>query len=163
MDYIKFLILFTQVYGKRNFLLPSNYFLKYPEFRIHKLLIEEFFSMFFLAFPSWEEGANDVLCAKFIYFYEPKCFRNHTNIIMQEILNLQGVKRLQGTFKTKIFLYFCCFSYSYLLSHAETCYHLALALGDCLKFFNDRCSQDLLQTGEASFTSTVLGKICMQV
>ena len=97
MDYIRFLILFTQVYGKRNFLLPSNYFLKYPEFRIHKLLIEEFFSMFFLAFPSWEEGANDVLCAKFIYFYEPKCFRNHTNIIMQEILNLQGVKRLQGT------------------------------------------------------------------
>ena len=119
--------------------------------------------MFFSAFPSWEEGANDVLCAKFIYFYEPKCFRNHTNIIMQEILNLQGVKRLQGTFKTKIFLYFCCFSYSYLHLHVETCYHLALALGDCLKFFNDRCSQDLLQTGEASFTSTVLGKISIQL
>ena len=50
MDYIRFLILFTQVYGKRNFLLPSNYFLKYPEFRIHKLLIEEFFSMFFQLF-----------------------------------------------------------------------------------------------------------------
>ena len=65
--------------------------------------------MFFLAFPSWEEGANDVLCAKFIYFYEPKCFRNHTNIIMQEILNLQGVQRLQGTFITKNYFIFVIF------------------------------------------------------
>ena len=63
-----------------------------------------FFNVVFLAFPSWEEGANDVLCAKFIYFYEPKCFRNHTNIIMQEILNLQGVKRLQGTFITIFYI-----------------------------------------------------------
>ena len=85
--------------------------------------------MFFLAFPSWEEGANDVLCAKFIYFYEPKCFRNHTNIIMQEILNLQGVQRLQGTF---IFEKFSLLLLFFLFVFTFTCRNL-LPFGTCIR------------------------------
>ena len=36
---------------------------------------------------------------------------------------------------------------------------MALALAECLKFFNEKCSQDLLQTGEPSYTSASLGEL----
>ena len=43
------------------------------------------------------------------------------------------------------------------LEFTVTCRGLTEALGGCLKFFNDKCSQDLLQTGQGSFTPTSLG------
>ena len=62
-----------------------------------------FFLCFFsVAFPAWEPDSDEVLCAKFIYFYEPKCFRNHTEAIKEKIIQLQGIKRLQGIIKCAI-------------------------------------------------------------
>ena len=55
---------------------------------------------YFTAFPAWEPDSDEVLCAKFIYFYEPKCFRNHTEAIKEKIIQLQGIKRLQGIIKS---------------------------------------------------------------
>ena len=39
----------------------------------------------------------------------------------------------------------------------EACLQLARALSGCLKYFNDRCSQDIIGQGQPSFTPAVLG------
>ena len=86
----KLLILLTQVYGKRKKILL-------------KIETAFFFQRFYsIAFPAWEPDSDEVLCAKFIYFYEPKCFRNHTEAIKEKIIQLQGIKRLQGIIKSAI-------------------------------------------------------------
>ena len=41
----------------------------------------------------------------------------------------------------------------------SACQGLTEALAGCLKFFNEQCSQDLLQTGDLAFTSATLGYI----
>ncbi len=52
--------------------------------------------IYFLAFPAWEPGSQDVLCAKFLYFYEPRCFILHEQALKSKIRPLKGKKRLQG-------------------------------------------------------------------
>eukprot|EP00093_Oithona_nana_P010407 10407.XXX_451645_451033_1 [CDS] Oithona nana genome sequencing. len=84
-------------------------------------------------FPSWEPDSNEVLCAKFLYFYEQRCFTPYIQKLEKKMFEYRGLKRLQ-----------------------VTCRGLTEALGGCLKFFNDKCSQDLLQTGQGSFSPTSL-------
>ena len=105
-------------------------------------------------FPSWEPDSNEVLCAKFLYFYEQRCFTPYIQKLEKKLIEFRGLKRLQG--KTVIL--------GYPVSRVNvlilvTCRGLTEALGGCLKFFNEKCSQDLLQTGKGSFTPTSLGKI----
>ena len=52
--------------------------------------------MYFLVFPAWEPDSNDVLCAKFLYFYRPRCFNPKIDDIQEKIIGEKGAKRLQG-------------------------------------------------------------------
>lgn len=63
----------------------------------------------------------------------------------------RGVKRLQGegVFSSKSNFY-------HKLLPLVCCFGLVVVLSECLKFFNEACSQDLLKTGRGSFTSTAL-------
>ena len=54
----------------------------------------------FSEFPSWEPDSNEVLCAKFLYFYEIRCFNPFIEKLAEKINRLRGFKRLQGTYST---------------------------------------------------------------
>ena len=47
-------------------------------------------------FPSWEPDSNEVLCAKFLYFYEQRCFTPYIQKLEKKLIEFRGLKRLQG-------------------------------------------------------------------
>ena len=47
-------------------------------------------------FPSWEPDSNEVLCAKFLYFYEQRCFTPYIRKLEKKMFEYRGLKRLQG-------------------------------------------------------------------
>ena len=51
---------------------------------------------FFLVFPAWEPNTNDVMCAKFVYYYRTKCFNKQVENIDRIKQGETGPKRLQG-------------------------------------------------------------------
>lgn len=50
----------------------------------------------FSEFPSWEPDSNEVLCAKFLYFYEQRCFTPYIQKLEKKMFEYRGLKRLQG-------------------------------------------------------------------
>ena len=57
----------------------------------------DFLFVTFLVFPAWEPSSNDVLCAKFLYFYRSKCFDpNVEDKIDKQILEKRDAERLQS-------------------------------------------------------------------
>ena len=56
----------------------------------------DFLFVTFLVFPAWEPSSNDVLCAKFLYFYRSKCFdKNVEEKITKKIVGKRDAERLQ--------------------------------------------------------------------
>jgi hypothetical protein len=52
--------------------------------------------VFLLAFPAWLPGDDNVLCAKFAYFYQPECFDKHVKSYQEILGRFRGIKKLQG-------------------------------------------------------------------
>ena len=57
----------------------------------------------FSELPAWEPGDQDVICAKFVYYYQISCFNKYVQELQAKIRPLVGPRRLQGN---KGLLYF---------------------------------------------------------
>ena len=77
----------VQAYGKYIF----------TNFNTKRELLTLIFFVSFLVFPAWEPSSNDVLCAKFLYFYRSKCFDpNVEDKIDKKIVGKRDAERLQS-------------------------------------------------------------------
>ncbi len=106
-----------------------------------------------VVFPSWIPGENEAVCAKFDFYYEPLCFKNHSAPIIHKTVRdkkSKNARRLQR----RTARFFCYFQ-TVLITGA--CEALMRTLGDCLRFFNEMCSDDRLQTGVGDFTLASTG------
>ncbi|XP_059097992.1 uncharacterized protein LOC131892224 isoform X1 [Tigriopus californicus] len=81
-------------------------------------------------FPAWVPGEGAAVCAKFQYYYGPNCFHDQVRILYKRVDRRRGIRKLQ-----------------------VACDLLTRALGNCLKYFNELCSEDHLSTGRGDFTS----------
>ena len=77
---------------------PSLWQVLIYQLQYQKIAINiDFLLVTFLVFPAWEPSSNDVLCAKFLYFYRSKCFDpNVEDKIDKKIVGKRDAERLQS-------------------------------------------------------------------
>ena len=116
-------------------------------------------------FPSWIPGQADLICAKFDYYYERRCFGNYSEIILDRTEahkreprreKLQGkTASLPEIFRHKTMLIMTTQKNSTIAA----CNALMITIGKCLEYFNDLCSSDYLFTGHGDFTPATTGEM----
>ncbi len=104
------------------------------------------------AFGPWLPDSDEVICAKPEIYYQEKCFGPRIEERFRSLKKaFKGPKKLQGKDR-----YALCGRCS--ISLIAMCLNLMRTPGDCIKWFNELCSKDLLKTGRGDFTPATLGE-----